>query len=552
MTDESDSSFTHKEPCPACGSKDNLARYTDGHGFCFGCRHYEPAPDGADQPTRSTKVSDPSDFSPITGDYIALTKRGISEDTCRHFGYTVGLDPKTDKHVQLAPYYDTNGRIVAQKWRTADKEFGVVGKLKNALPLFGQHLWRDGGKKVVITEGELDAMSVSQVQGNKWPVVSIPNGATGAKKALSAAIEWLEKFDEVILMFDMDDPGRAAVEECAPLFTPGKCKVASLPLKDANDMLKAGRGKDLIDAIWGAKEYRPDGVVSIQDIIDEAAEEIPEGRPWFLKKLTEVTYGRRDGEIYAFGAGTGVGKTDLFTQSIAYDLLYLKLKVGVLYLEQPKVETARRIAGKAVGKVLHVPRKSTKEERVEALDLISRANSLFLYDSFGSADWDIIKAKIRFMVVGEGCKHIYLDHLTALVASEEDERKTLDRIMAEMAALALELKCTIHFISHLTRPEGKPHEEGGRVQIKHFRGSNAIGMWSHFMFGLERDQQAEDEADRLTTFRVLKDRNTGQATGLTFQLDYDKTTGLLSEAESFPSPFAPAIGSNSTDPNPEF
>lgn len=497
-------------------------------------------------------MSDPSDFSPIQGDYIALTKRGISEDTCRHFGYTVGLDPKTDKMVQLAPYYSTDGRIVAQKWRTADKEFGVVGKLKNALPLFGQHLWRDGGKKVVITEGELDAMSVSQVQGNKWPVVSIPNGASGAKKALSAAIEWLEKFDEVILMFDMDDPGRAAVEECASLFTPGKCKVASLPLKDANDMLKAGRGKDLIDAIWGAKEYRPDGVVSIQDIIDEAAEEIPEGRPWFLPKLTMATYGRRDGEIYAFGAGTGVGKTDLFTQSIAFDILNLKLKVGVLYLEQPKVETARRIAGKAVGKVLHVPRKSTKEERVEALELISRANALFLYDSFGSADWEIIKAKIRFMVVGEGCKHIYLDHLTALVASEEDERKTLDRIMAEMAALSLELKCTIHFISHLTRPEGKPHEEGGRVQIKHFRGSNAIGMWSHFMFGLERDQQAEDEADRLTTFRVLKDRNTGQATGLTFQLDYDKTTGLLSEAESIPSPFAPTSGSNSTDPNPEF
>ena len=37
-----ESEFVQHEPCPACGSKDNLARYTDGHGFCFGCKHYEP------------------------------------------------------------------------------------------------------------------------------------------------------------------------------------------------------------------------------------------------------------------------------------------------------------------------------------------------------------------------------------------------------------------------------------------------------------------------------------------------------------------------------
>lgn len=480
------------------------------------------------------------DFTPITGEFQALPRRGITEETCRFFGYTVGVDPKTNKKVQLAPYYTEDRQLVAQKWRTADKDFGVVGKLKNALPLFGQHLWRDGGKKVVITEGEIDCMSVSQMQGNKWPVVSVPNGAQGAKKALQAALEWLERFDEIVLMFDMDEPGKDAVAECAPLFTPGKCKVATLPVKDANEMLKAGRGGEIIDAIWGAKPYRPDGIRSIDELAEEAEKDIPWGSPWWMPTLHELTYGRRDGEIYAFGAGTGVGKTDWFTQSIAHDLLELGLTVGVIYLEQPCVETVRRIAGKAVGKVLHVPGKATVEERRQAIALLTNTHRLHLYDSFGSTEWDTIKSKIRYMVVSLGCKAIYLDHLTALVASEEDERKTLDRVMAELAELALELKCFIHFISHLTRPEGKPHEEGGRVQIKHFRGSNAIGMWSHFMFGIERDQQAEDAEDRGTTFRVLKDRNTGQATGKTIPLDYDPDTGLLSEGKpsaAQPSPF---------------
>lgn len=523
----SDSELTHKGPCPNCGSSDACAHYTDGHTHCFSCGAHSKG--SAEEPTdpRRSRVAD--EFTPIPGEVQALSRRGISEDTCRHFGYTLGTDPKTGKKVQLAPYTDEHGRIVAQKWRTADKEFGVVGKLKSGLPLFGQHLWRDGGKKVVITEGEIDAMSVSQLQGNKWPVVSVPNGASGAKKSLQSALEWLERFDEVILMFDQDEPGRAAVAECAPLFTPGRCKVASLPWKDANECLQKGDGGKVIEAIWGAKPYRPDGIRSIEELAEEAERDIERGRPWFLATLDELTYGRRDGEIYAFGAGTGIGKTDLFTQSIAYDLIDLGLSVGVLYLEQPPVETVRRIAGKVVGKVLHVPGKATIEERREAIGKLKATGRLHLYDSFGSIDWETVKAKVRYMVVSLGCKHVYLDHLTALVASEEDERKTLDTIMAEMATLALELRCCIHFISHLARPEGKPHEEGGRVMIRHFRGSNAIGMWSHFMFGLERDQQAEDPADRGTTFRVLKDRNTGQATGKTIPLDYDPETGRLSE-----------------------
>lgn len=524
--DQPDSSFTHKEPCPACGSRDNLARYTDGHGWCFGCGHYEPSPSDPQQsPTRSPRMS--TDWTPVTGDVSALQARRITEETCRHFGYLVGADPKNGRPVQLAPYCDEHGRIVAQKWRDAEKNFGVFGKLKDGLPLFGQHLWRDAGKMVVVTEGEIDCMTVSQLQGNKWPVVSVPNGAQGAKKSLQAALEWLERFDTVVLMFDQDDPGRAAVEECAPLFTPGRCKVASLPLKDANDMLKAGRGDEVISAIWGAKAYRPDGVVSASDLVEKASQDVPLGYPWFLEELTELTYGRRDGELYALGAGTGVGKTDVFTQSIAFDIQQ-GFNVGALYLEQAPVETVRRVAGKMVGKVLHVPGKVDLKEREDAVKALGAAGKLHLYDNFGACDWETVKAKMRYMIVSLGCKMIYLDHLTALAAGEEDENGALKVIMAELAGLAKETGALIHFISHLATPEGKPHEEGGRVMVRHFRGSRAIGFWSYFMFGLERNQQAEDEAMRhTTTLRVLKDRNTGQATGKVLYLRYEAETGLL-------------------------
>ena len=43
MTQDTQSSFVRHEPCPSCNSRDNLARYSDGHAYCFGCEYREPA-----------------------------------------------------------------------------------------------------------------------------------------------------------------------------------------------------------------------------------------------------------------------------------------------------------------------------------------------------------------------------------------------------------------------------------------------------------------------------------------------------------------------------
>jgi twinkle protein len=467
-----------------------------------------------------------SDF--LSGEYMDLPKRGLREDTLRHFGYFVAK--KGTGWVQVAPYY-RDGVQVAQHVRTPTKDFFWVGDSKK-VELFGQHLWRDGGKMVVVTEGEIDAMSVSQLQGNKWPVVSIPGGAPSAKRALADNIEFLEKFEKVILMFDMDDPGRKAAEEAAQVLSPGRAFVARLPAKDPNELLQAGRGAEVISAMWDAKQWRPDGVVDAFDLIDEVLKPLPIGDAWCFPTMNAWTYGRRPGEVYAFGAGTGVGKTDFFTQQIAFDLMTLQKKVGVLYLEQNPKETLRRIAGKAAGRVLHTPDGYSPEELRAAVDTVASDHRLVMFNHFGVTDWDLIKQRIRYMVVSLECEHIFLDHLTALVAQEDDERKALDSIMAELAGQAQELGHKLHLISHLTTPEGKPHEEGGRVMIRHFRGSRAIGFWSHFVFGLERSQQDDDEYERsITTLRCLKDRPTGRGTGKTLRLKYSQETGLLTEEE---------------------
>lgn len=41
--------FSHHEPCPRCGSRNNLGVWDNGHKFCFGCKYYVPSPDSIEQ-----------------------------------------------------------------------------------------------------------------------------------------------------------------------------------------------------------------------------------------------------------------------------------------------------------------------------------------------------------------------------------------------------------------------------------------------------------------------------------------------------------------------
>lgn len=530
-----DSHFVRHVSCPHCGSRDNGALYSNGWVKCFGCdTSWREDGTYVGSSLKKNKMDKPL----ITGTIQRLIKREISEDVCKRFNYQIGAVPEDypasegtvlwkmrGKTVQIENYYDDEGSIVGQKLRTADKEFAALGNTKNIL--FGRQTVKPGGKTLVITEGAIDAMSYAMVRKN-WPVVSIPNGTSSAKATIRENLAFLETFEKVILCFDNDEAGRKAVEECRGLLSPGKMAIGALPAeyKDFNEALIDGDAKAILHAVMSAESTSPDGLVEVDDILSDICKPIEIGLPWFFPELTALTYGRRFGEVYGLGAPTGGGKTDFFTEQIAYDIENLSMPVCTLFLEQKPTETGKRIAGKFANRRFHVPDDGwTTEELVSSVEKLR--GKITFYDSFGETEWDVVKSRIRYVAVAKGVKLFYLDHLTAM-ADTSDERGSLEQIMKEMAGLANELNIIIHFISHLTTPDGTPHEEGGRIMVRHFKGSRSIGFWSYYMFGLERDQQAEDEIERsTTTLRILKDRYTGQATGKCLLLGYDHHTGRI-------------------------
>ena len=524
-----ESKFLKHVSCNHCGSSDGNALYDDSHTHCFACGTTAGEDSREDheryreEANRQQSMKAPME---IKGEIKSIPERGITRSTCTKY------EVRQDEHSHYYPYTDASGAVVASKVRgVADKSFSIRGDFKGA-QLFGQSLFSSGGKAVTICEGELDALAAFQMQGSLYPTVSVRNGAQAALKDCKASFEWLDSFDSVVICFDADEPGQKAAKEVAELFG-GKSKVVKhlTGYKDACDYLVAGKEKEFVNTWWKAEEFKPEGIVTVADIKERMLTPPVPGLPWCFDTLTHLTYGRRKGELYGFGAGVGVGKTDVFTQQISYDIDVLNEKVGVIYLEQNVVETAQRVAGKLDKRLYHIPDAIwTREQYEESVDRLDKRNQLYMMEHFGAMDWETVKGIIRYFAKAYDIKMIYLDHLTALAANEQDERRALDGIMADMASLAQSDGLIIHFVSHLTTPEGKSHEEGGRVMEKHFTGSRAIARWSAFMFGMERNKQDPDPIKRqTTTFRVLKDRFSGRSTGEKFGLHYNRNTGYLNE-----------------------
>jgi twinkle protein len=534
--DHGDSHVVGKEPCPSCGSSDNLRRYSDGHAYCFtpGCARFEPG-DGREASAAPRRKGISMDER-MEHEPRDLVKRGIFADTCRKYGYGVGQDSK-GRTVQIADYRDLAGVLVAQKVRTADKDFYAVGDLGKTAPLFGMHLFRDKGKRVMVTEGEIDALSLGQVFGLSWPVVSVPKGAAGARAALQHNLEWLEGFDEVVLCFDQDDAGRKAASECAPLFTPGKCKVWTLPLKDANEMLVARRGKELTQAVYDARTFRPGGIKNGSELWEEMRKRITTpGDPFPWAGLTAKTTGQHPGTVITWVSGTGMGKSTAVAW-VGYERLMASGTVGHVALEESCGKTAERYVAMHMEQRLDTlaPDQQPREEDIRAaFDATLGTGRLWTYDHFGSTDDEGLISKLRYLIKGCGCTTIILDHISIVVSGmdgEQDERRTIDRLMTSLRSLAEETGATLHVISHLRRPGGdaKSHEEGGRITLAHLRGSQAIAQLSDLVIALERDQQ-DPKARSTATCRVLKNRATGW-TGVACFLRYDDVKGTMTETE---------------------
>ena len=525
-----DSHFVRHEPCPSCGSKNNLARYSDGHAVCFsgGCDHYERATGEVieSKPKANRKLE-------MTGVIASIPDRRITEATCKKFGVTVEYDTagKISKHHY--PYFDKDtGAQTGTKSRIVDnKAFYASGTFDN-VGLFGQQAFKGGGKYITVVEGEADALAVSEMFDGKWAVVSIRSGASGAVKDIKQNLEWLESFENVVICFDSDTAGQEASRAVLDLFTPNKAKNVKLPVKDAGEMLKERNVQGFIREWWNAKTYQPDGIIAGLDTWESiVAQEDVQSIPYPWSCLNDMTYGFRERELVTITSGSGMGKSQIVRELEHYLLGATNDNIGILALEEDIPKTALGIMSIEANQTLHLSREFSREDKKVFWDRTLGTGRIFMFDHWGSTNEDNLLSRIRYMAKGLDCKWIILDHLSIVVSDQEtgDERKAIDSIMTKLRQLVQETGVGLFLVSHLRRPSGKAHEDGGQISLAELRGSAAIAQLSDMVIGLERDQQnADPQVRNTTTVRVLKNRYAG-LTGAACYLFYDKDTGRMIE-----------------------
>jgi twinkle protein len=529
-------------PCPDCGSSDALSVNKDGSAKCFSCdRFYPKFSNGVSSMENyvSKNTQPPKQINAHGGIFAKLTDRGISKETAEKFGVKVVFDANGAIAQHHYPFYINNEQSANKIRYINDKRFAFEGTIQGS-GLFGQNLFKEGGKYLTITEGECDAMAAYELLGSKWAVVSIKRGAQAAVKDIKENIEYVESFENVVICFDKDKQGIEAAKKVASILKPRKAKIVTLPngYKDANDMLKQGKHQDFTRAWWDAQMYTPSGIIRVsQKQKDFLNREKKPSVPYPWEGLNKKLIGLRAGELVTLTGGTGLGKSSI-TREIEHWLINQTTdNVGIIALEEDWRRTVDGILSIEANARLYIDnvRETYQEDTlISMFDKVFANDRVFVHAHFGTNDLDDIFSKLRYLIVGCDCKWVVVDHLHMLVSamSEGDERRAIDNIMTRLRSMVEETGAGIILVSHLRRIDGnKGHENGVTVSLSHLRGSNSIAQLSDCVIALERNQQSENELEaRTTRLRVLKSRYTGDV-GMATALVYDKDTGRLSEYE---------------------
>jgi len=533
---------THQS-CPICTHNDCVTVFSNGTAWCHShCIEGKDKPFKYNQETIETKATqkiisaDNSRYS-----FGALTDRKIAEDTARKYGVKVTYNYEGKIAEHMYPFYSEN-TLTATKIRTVStKDFRWTGSATEA-GLFGEHLFKSGGKYLLITEGECDAMASYELMGSKWPVVSIKGGAGSAVKDIKNSLEFVEGFEFVVICFDKDKAGREASKKVARILKPGKAKIMNLPdgFKDPNEMLEANEHQKFLQSFWDSKVYTPSGVINISELRKkfhdrEQRESVP--YPW--QGLNKKLYGLRQGELITLTGGTGLGKSSVTRELEHHLIMNTTDNVGVISLEEDWRRTVDGILSIEANARLYIDQEREKFSKEELDDLFSvlydgeNKNRVWVHAHFGTNSIEEIFSKLRFIIIGCECRWVVIDHLHMLVSAvhEGDERRAIDDIMTRLRSIVEETGAGLILVSHLRRVSSdKGHEQGIEVSLSHLRGSQSIAQLSDCVIALERNQQSDDEEESNTTrLRVLKSRYTGDV-GIASSLIYDHATGRLSEA----------------------
>jgi twinkle protein len=157
------------------------------------------------------------------------------------------------------------GELVMAKWRDIKTKETMPTEAGCMPILFGWQAAKEDAREVIICEGEIDALTWFDYG---FHALSVPfGGGKGAKQQwIDNDYEMLEQFETIYLSMDMDGPGQEAAHAIAERLGLHRCKLITLPFKDANDCCQNDVERStMAGAVDGAKHIDVDEIKSFSE-----------------------------------------------------------------------------------------------------------------------------------------------------------------------------------------------------------------------------------------------------------------------------------------------
>jgi twinkle protein len=468
------------------------------------------------RPSKQYKVPNSKPETPKQKVVAYLTQRGFTPPTWERRG--VG-----EYKGAIAMPYCQDGKLVLMKFRLPHKP--KDGEKKGWREEGGKAVfWGmdlcDHNKPLTICEGEMDALALDEAGIEN--VVSVPNGAQDLS-CIENCWEWLDKFEQVILWVDNDEPGRKLERNLIQRLGSWRCSVIRHKRKDANEVLLLDGKQAVKDAVNGAVAVPMEGLVSLAEVPPwDYQEDVVRVRSG-IRGIDQVIGGFMLGEVSVWTGINSSGKSTLLGQILieavdqgfavcAYsgELAARKFRQWIdLQIAGPNNIKYRYDAVWARD-VAYVPVDIATKIRTWYQD------KFYFYDSFGAAKDHKIIEVFEYAARRHGCRVFLVDNImtTVFTSTDRDFYRQQSNFVGMLKDFANRFDVHVHVVAH-------PRKTSGRLTKMDVSGSGDITNRTDNVFSVHRCNQQEVKDNKCNTIvDIFKNRFSGKQ-DVTVQLIFD-------------------------------
>lgn len=435
----------------------------------------------------------------------------------------------------IFPFLLPNGDMPLAKSRLAEDGAKPKPTATNCEPiLFGWQAVPPNAREIIVTEGEIDALSWAAYG---FPAMSVPfgGGDKGKQNWIENEFERMERFERVYLSTDMDEQGEKAAHDIAERLGHERCFRISTPRKDANACLMEGIGKEVMaEAVRTAANLDPSGLKRPTHFADEVihlfwpAPGAHVGYKTPYKKLDDLL-AFRPGEVTIWTGASGAGKSQVLSDCTV-DWVRQGSRICISSLEMRAPSTLKRMCKQTSG----IERPTAKAINASLRWL---EQGLLLYDVVGKVKVNELTKTFDYAHGKYGCDQFIIDSLMRLgVAS--DDHVGQEKAVYDLTNWAVVKKVHLHLVAHSRK--GGIH--GGAPETEDIKGASEIGSNTFNIISIWRNRALEDEIRALAAkeeTRHLAEEKSKEKPGVILNIakqrmgDFEGKIGLWFDQETY-------------------